>query len=556
MDKKQIVEGCKCGNETARTALYNQYSGKLLSLCKRYVTSDDVAEDLLHDSFVIIYTSIGTLRDPDKLGSWMSSIVRNLACDYLKNESCFIYPGDNFQVEADDNSDEDTLPLPGSEMMELIESLPTKYGKVFRLSALDGLSHKQIAAKLGIKEKTSSADLFRARTILKDAIKRYWLILPAIVCVFLVEVLSRKTPIDITAIIPDHEDAESTLCISSAVDSITPKIHFESTPIVVSPKRAVAITTLPTNHIIIKDTVKSALSVLQMCDSLTTEKDSKENRISRETPNNIFGSNYSDNSIMYIANDKKIKLVVRVSAQSRTSNTGFGIKRIDNSLYSMNINSKYTWKGIYETVSYAISHNEHLYSAFPSSELKSYMNILKENANNNSAQIDNMFYTPRPISIGLMLDIPITNRLSATGGLDFSYVSKSRTLGMATAYTLEKNRIGYLGLPIGLSYNILTPKPVGLSFVAGFKTEIPVYGKYTITHRLHHKTTFFRSESTKAPWLYYFESGINVEYNLHKNNYLFVQPNLMLRLNTNKPSNENGESFVNFGLSIGLKIGL
>ena len=53
--------------------LYQQYRPKLLNICKEYAGDEDMAEDLLHDAFVIIITSLDKLEDPDKIESWFTS---------------------------------------------------------------------------------------------------------------------------------------------------------------------------------------------------------------------------------------------------------------------------------------------------------------------------------------------------------------------------------------------------------------------------------------------------------------------------------------------------
>ena len=56
-----------------------------------------------------------------------------------------------------------------------MQNLPEQYGKVFRLSVLEGLSHKEIGALLHIGERSSSSNLFRARQVLQKELKQYWL---------------------------------------------------------------------------------------------------------------------------------------------------------------------------------------------------------------------------------------------------------------------------------------------------------------------------------------------------------------------------------------------
>ena len=60
MDKRQLVDGCKRGDSASVEALYRSYSGKLMGICRHYVDSQEVAEDLLHYAFIVILSSIGT----------------------------------------------------------------------------------------------------------------------------------------------------------------------------------------------------------------------------------------------------------------------------------------------------------------------------------------------------------------------------------------------------------------------------------------------------------------------------------------------------------------
>ena len=83
MDLKGIVKGCKSSELESIKALYELYSDALMRQCMFYVKSEDEAYDLFHDAFLIIISKIGQLRDPLKIESWMTSIVRNLALRFI-----------------------------------------------------------------------------------------------------------------------------------------------------------------------------------------------------------------------------------------------------------------------------------------------------------------------------------------------------------------------------------------------------------------------------------------------------------------------------------------
>lgn len=73
MEIKELVDLCKSGDEQALGILYKTYSRKMMRICLHYMPNREVAEDLLHDGFVVIFTSIHSLRN---LKCWRSGWER------------------------------------------------------------------------------------------------------------------------------------------------------------------------------------------------------------------------------------------------------------------------------------------------------------------------------------------------------------------------------------------------------------------------------------------------------------------------------------------------
>ena len=63
--------------------------------------------------------------------------------------------------------------IPRGVLMEFVGELPDGYRTVFNLYCIEGYSHRDIAQMLGINEKSSSSQLFRARTLLARRIAAY-----------------------------------------------------------------------------------------------------------------------------------------------------------------------------------------------------------------------------------------------------------------------------------------------------------------------------------------------------------------------------------------------
>ena len=178
MEEQELAIRCARGDNEARRDLYEQYGARLLALCRRYSADPNDAEDLMQDAFVKIFRAIGRFRwtRPGALYSWMSRITLNLIFDSAKRRRHLarqLVDVEMIDIIQDEPDYEETASIPPVILRSMIEALPEGYRTVFRLYCIEGLSHRDIAKLLGIKEKTSSANLSRARANLANAIRQY-----------------------------------------------------------------------------------------------------------------------------------------------------------------------------------------------------------------------------------------------------------------------------------------------------------------------------------------------------------------------------------------------
>lgn len=144
------ISACKNGDKEALGALYRAYAQKLLDICRHYVKEEEVAEDLLHDAFVVIFNSIGDLREETKIEGWMITIVRNLCLKYLQSVEHNLVSLSELSTEIQDEPYENKTPtIDLAQLLSAIDALPKGNREVFRLSVLDGLSHQEIGDLLG-----------------------------------------------------------------------------------------------------------------------------------------------------------------------------------------------------------------------------------------------------------------------------------------------------------------------------------------------------------------------------------------------------------------------
>lgn len=195
METEELVRRCKDGDRGALALLYQTYSGRLFRLCADIVKDKDAARDLLHDGFIIIFSSIGSLRSPARLEAWMSRVMTNLAVKYLNDRKNLPVAGAVADVPVEAEEGQGGCDIPFDELMRMIDMLPEGYRNVFRLSVLEGLSHDEIARMLGFRPRTSSSQLLRARVSLQKMITAYrarLVLLLAAVAVSVVTLLLRQ----------------------------------------------------------------------------------------------------------------------------------------------------------------------------------------------------------------------------------------------------------------------------------------------------------------------------------------------------------------------------
>lgn len=170
----ELARLCARGDDKARKEMYTRYAGSLYAICIRYVGDRELARDLMHDSMIRIYDTIGKYRPTGTLKAWMSRVTVNLVIDHIRKERKFlIVPLEGEQEKIPEPSAEEMRTVPKEELIRMISALPEAKRVIFNLFCVEGYSHKDISKMLGIKEKTSSSLLFKAREQLAGNIKDY-----------------------------------------------------------------------------------------------------------------------------------------------------------------------------------------------------------------------------------------------------------------------------------------------------------------------------------------------------------------------------------------------
>lgn len=176
MEEQELATRCARRDRQAREELFRRYSPRLYALCLRYTRDKQEADDLLQDAFIKVFDKLGRFRwqGEGSLFRWMVRLTLNLFFDKARRKRLLRETGlGPLEENLAEPDYQETLQIPAEKLRSIIGALPDRYRTVFQLYCIDHLSHKEIGSLLGIQEKTSSADLYRAKTLLAKQIKEY-----------------------------------------------------------------------------------------------------------------------------------------------------------------------------------------------------------------------------------------------------------------------------------------------------------------------------------------------------------------------------------------------
>ncbi|WP_262511911.1 RNA polymerase sigma factor [Chitinophaga dinghuensis] len=165
-----IIQSCCSNNRKAQEQLYRLTYSFAMAIAMRYALDEHEAADILGQAYVKMFRSIQSFdATKGNFHGWLKRIVINEALDQIKQRSKFSH----LELESAEEPFVNNSIIEKTDaaaIMRLIKQLPPATHAVFVLFAIDGYTHKEIAAELHISEGTSKWHLSEARKILQQKI--------------------------------------------------------------------------------------------------------------------------------------------------------------------------------------------------------------------------------------------------------------------------------------------------------------------------------------------------------------------------------------------------
>jgi len=178
-----LVKRVKAGDYQAFDLLVLKYQSRLISTAFKFVKDLQIAEDLVQDSFIKSFKSIGSFREDSTFYTWIYRITVNTSKNYLVSKKrkdellqTDISKEENHVIEPIDKDTPEDFFYANQLHKIIIESL-NRLGEdtktALTLREFDGLSYEQIAEVVNCPVGTVRSRIFRGREVIDDAIKEY-----------------------------------------------------------------------------------------------------------------------------------------------------------------------------------------------------------------------------------------------------------------------------------------------------------------------------------------------------------------------------------------------
>ena len=178
---KDIISAVLQGNKQAYAELVNRYQNFVFTICLRYTSSREDAEEIAQDIFVKAYRCLSDFRGDSKFSTWLYTIVNTSCITFLRKKRLQTHSLDDEKVFAvADNIDGGMRANQVEQKSRIamvnqaIQLLSPDDAKIITLFYKGEQSLEEIGEIMGIEPNTIKVKLHRARVRLKEKMEKFF----------------------------------------------------------------------------------------------------------------------------------------------------------------------------------------------------------------------------------------------------------------------------------------------------------------------------------------------------------------------------------------------
>ena len=173
--EKELVDGCIKNSRQHQERLYRKFFPAMMRMCMRYTKDEDDAIMIVNDGFLRVFKKIDQFAFKGSLEGWIRRVVFNSISSYFRKNSkylqFFVFEENAMAIPSKETMTNVLDDMFYDDLLQRVNQLPDRQKMVFRLYAIDGYSHIEIAKTLNIPLGTSKWLLSEARKVLRSMIE-------------------------------------------------------------------------------------------------------------------------------------------------------------------------------------------------------------------------------------------------------------------------------------------------------------------------------------------------------------------------------------------------
>ena len=157
---RPIQDAIYKGHEPALAELYRLFSRRLLHFARVITRSPEIAEEIVEDVFVKLWTNRVRMNEVENLTVYLYVATKNQALNAVSQKARALIqaPFDDLDIETTHIVTDPYTQLVTAEMMQkmqqAVDNLPPRCKIIFKLVREDGLKHREVAEILNISINT------------------------------------------------------------------------------------------------------------------------------------------------------------------------------------------------------------------------------------------------------------------------------------------------------------------------------------------------------------------------------------------------------------------
>ncbi|PIA81132.1 RNA polymerase subunit sigma-70 [Gaetbulibacter sp. 4G1] len=170
-NESELIKRALKNNREAQHVLFELHAPRMLNVCRYYIKDTQYAEEAMLNGFFKVFSNLKSFKSEGSFEGWIRRIMVRESISFLrkKNNIEFFTEDIDYKNDYVNNIKTD---IEVAEIQQLIDALPDGYRMVFVMYAIEGYKHQEIANMLNITEGTSKSQLFKARKLLQENIKK------------------------------------------------------------------------------------------------------------------------------------------------------------------------------------------------------------------------------------------------------------------------------------------------------------------------------------------------------------------------------------------------